>query len=79
MGGGGAKPVKRGAKCMKWNKNVNNSVKSFQPLLQERQMPRLFALRGNLYRALVYVYHIVPADGITRIYIYIYYVVFMVI
>ena len=35
---GGAKPVKRGAckKCMKWNKNVNNSVKSFQALLQER-------------------------------------------
>ena len=26
---GGAKPVKRGAKCMKWNKNVNNSVKVF--------------------------------------------------
>ena len=30
---GGAKPVKRGAKCMKWNKNVSNSVKSFQALI----------------------------------------------
>ncbi len=33
---GGAKPVKRGAKCMEWNKNVDKSVKSFQALLQER-------------------------------------------
>ena len=68
--------MKRGAKCMKWNKKVNNLVKSFQALFQKGKC-RAYLRGVEIFRALVYVYHIVAADGITRGYIYIYTMLFL--
>ena len=74
----GAKPVKRGANCMKWNKYVRTLMTQSSLLRRSFKKGKCRAyLRGvEIFRTLVYVYHIVAA---LRGYIYIYYVVFMVI